>query len=284
MLAIALALGSSACYGVSNFLGPQLVRRHTLVLVLVVSQVAALAACALYLLADSGRPLPSSDVGLALLAGTGNAAGLICFYKAAELGPLSVVAPIGAMGAVVPVVWGLGSGDSLRAAQVVGLALAMSGAVLAARWPEHGAGRARIYPDPRRSTIWAAASAVAFGIFLTALPQASAHGRAWALFDARLGLVVLLVLWAGRELKDLADLRLSRGHGSLAIPGLLLVTGTLLYTDAAAHAQLSLVSVLGSLFPIVTVGLGVVALKERLSPTQIVGVAAALGGIMLVAL
>jgi drug/metabolite transporter (DMT)-like permease len=283
VLAIALALGSSACYGLSNFLGPQLVRRHTLVLVLVVSQVAALGVCALYLLVDSGRSLPSSDVWLALLAGIGNAGGLIAFYKAAELGPLSVVAPIGALGAIVPVVWGIGSGDSLQAVQVVGLVLAMGGAALAARRPT-GGGHARTYPDSRRSALWAAGSAVAFGVFLTALPQASAHGRAWALFDARLGLVVLLVLWAGRELQDLGDLRFSRGHGLLAIPGLLLVTGTLLYTTAAAHGQLSLVSVLGSLFPIVTVGLGVVALHERLSPSQIAGVAAALGGIMLIAL
>ena len=55
MLAIALALGSSACYGVSNFIGPQLARRHAIVSVLVVSQVAALIGCALYLAGDSRR-------------------------------------------------------------------------------------------------------------------------------------------------------------------------------------------------------------------------------------
>ena len=42
----------------------------------------------------------------------------------------------------------------------------------------------------------------------------------------------------------------------LAIPGLLLVAGTLLYTVAADHGQLSIVSVLGSLFPVFTVGAG----------------------------
>ena len=54
MLALALALGSSACYGVSNFIGPQLARRHAIVTVLVVSQAAALAGCAIYLAADRG--------------------------------------------------------------------------------------------------------------------------------------------------------------------------------------------------------------------------------------
>jgi drug/metabolite transporter (DMT)-like permease len=279
MLAIALALGSSACYGLSNFLGPQLARRHTLASVLMLSQVAALVASALYLAASGGRALPSSDMWLALLAGAGNAVGLIGFYVAAELAPLSVVAPIGAVGAIVPVIWGLTSGDSLKFTQAAGLVLAMGGAALAARRPRATAGQTRGYPDPRAGAIWAAASAVAFGVFLTALPAASAHGQAWALFDARVGVVLLTGLWAGRKLRAI---RISGRSVVLTLPGLLLITGTLLYTTAAAHGELSLVSVLGSLFPIVTVGLGVAVLQERLSQTQLVGVVAALSGIVLI--
>jgi drug/metabolite transporter (DMT)-like permease len=281
MLAMTLALGSSACYGVSNFLGPQLVRRHTLVSVLMLSQLAALIACALYLAAGGGRALPAPDMWLALLAGLGNAAGLIGFYKAAELGPLSVAAPIGALGAVIPVVWGLASGDSLRASRLAGIALAMGGAALAARRPAGGGESLARYPNPRAGAIWAAGSAVAFGVFLTALPKASEHGRAWALFDARLVLVLVLSVWAGRGVKAI---RLGRSSALLTIPGLLLVTGTLMYTTAADHGELSLVSVLGSLFPIFTVGLGVALLGERLSRTQTAGVATALAGLVLIAL
>jgi drug/metabolite transporter (DMT)-like permease len=309
MLVLSLALGASLCYGVSNFLGPQLVRRHALVTVLVISQAAALAVCVLYLAVAGGRALPSPDMWLALLAGAGNAGGLIGFYKAAELGPLSVVAPIGASGAVIPVVWGLASGDSLRAPQAAGLVLAMGGAVLVAR---RGAGhhstahysdrsggtlasdrlgRHSLRSHPRidqhppfgqhAAVLWAGGSAVAFGVFLTALPKASVHGRAWALLDARLALVALLAMWAGREL---ATIRLVRESALLVVPGVLLVIGTVMYTTAAAHGQLSLVSVLGSLFPVVTVGLGVALLGERMSRTQAVGVAAALTGIALIAL
>ena len=281
MLAISLALGCSACYGVSNFLGPQLARRHTLVAVMVFSQVAALMASALYLAASGGQSLPSTDVWLALLAGAGNAGGLIGFYIAAELGPLSVAAPIGAVGAVVPVVWGLATGDSLKLPQAAGLVLAMGGAALVARRPRYSAKHAPRYPNPRASAIWAAGSAVAFGVFLTALPKASVHGQAWALFDARVGVVILVALWAGRELRSI---EISPRSALLTVPGLLLIAGTLLYTTAATHGQLSLVSVLGSLFPVVTVGLGVAVLQERLSRSQLVGVGAALGGIVLIAL
>lgn len=281
VLALALALGSSACYGLSNFIGPQLARRHTIVTILLVSQLAALIGCALYLAGDRGPALPAGSMLLAVLAGLGNGAGLIGFYKAAELGPLSIVAPIGATGAIVPVAYGLATGDTLKATQVAGVVLAMAGAALAARAEPVGAQRASRYPDPRASVIWALGSAVAFGVFLTALPKASEDGRAWALFDARLALLALMALWAGRRI---GSLRVSRDLPLMAIPGVLLVCGTVLYTVAADHGQLSLVSVVGSLFPVVTVGLGVALLGERLSRAQAIGVSAAMAGVVLIAL
>lgn len=252
MFVVALALGTSACYGVSNFLGPQLARRHALASVLVLSQLAALVVCVAYLAADPGRALPTADLWLALFAGACNAFGLIGFYKAAELGPLSVVAPIGAVGAALAARRTVGEDDAALA-----------------------------YPDPRGSVIWACASAVAFGAFLTALPKATAHGRAWGLLDARVALLLVLVLWAWREL---STIKFERSSAMLAVPGLLLVAGTVMYTTATDHGQLSLVSVLGSLFPVVTVTLGVALLRERLSRGQAIGVAATLVGIALIAL
>ena len=280
MLAVSLALGCSVCYGVSNFLGPQLAKRQTIVAVLVLSQVAALAACLVYVVAAPGPALPAGEAVTAAVAGLGNAAGLIGFYRAAELGPLAIVAPIGATGAAVPVLFGLATGDALHPWQVVGIVLAMGGAALAARHGPAEDALDRTYPNPRASVIWAVASAVAFGVFLTALPEASDSGQAWALLDARLALVVLLLVWAGRRL---AEVPFDRSSFLLAVPGLLLVLGTALYAAAAGEGQLSLVSVLGSLFPVVTVGLGVAVVGERLTRTQAVGVASALAGIVLIA-
>ncbi len=179
---------------------------------------------------------------------------------------------------MVPVVYGLTRGDALKPTQAVGLVLALAGAAMASR--RDGAAGGRTYPDPRGAAIWASASAVAFGVFLTALPEASKHGRAWALFDARLVLVALVGLWAGRRL---GGLRATRQLPLMTVPGLLLVAGTLLYITAADHGQLSLVSVLGSLFPVVTVGPGVALLGERLSRIQAMGVAATLVGVALIA-
>jgi drug/metabolite transporter (DMT)-like permease len=278
LLAIALALGSSACYGVSNFVGPQLAKRHALVAVLVTSQLAALIACLAYVLADRSAPLGAHDTWVAFVAGAGNAGGLIGFYKAAELGPLSVVAPIGALGAIVPVLWGLLSGEALTATEAAGIALALGGGALAARVTRS---EEIVYENPQASVAWAAGSAFAFGVFLTALPQVSDHGRAWSLLDARLALVVILVAWAGRRV---LAIRPGRQSLALSVPGLLLVAGTVLYTVAADHGQLSIVSVLGALFPVFTVGLAAVVLAERLSRGQAIGVTAALAGIVLIAI
>ena len=279
MLAIVLALGSSACYGVSNFIGPQLAKRTALVSVLVISQLAALVVCVIYVVFGAGPGLSAHEVGYAALAGAGNAGGLIGFYKAAELGPLSIAAPIGALGAIVPALWGITTGDHLTAVEVVGLVLAIAGAALVARRAEDPDEEAR-YPDPRASVIWATASAVAFGVFLTAIPAASDSDRAWALVDSRVVLVALIAIWAGRRL---ATVEFDRSAAPLAVPGLLLVAGTLLYTVAADHGQLSIVSVLGALFPLFTVGLSVALLDDRLSRAQSWGVLSAFVGIALIA-
>ena len=152
----------------------------------------------------------------------------------------------------------------------------MNGSVLSA--PAGAVGLA--HPDPRASALWAAASALAFGVFLTALPLASEDGRAWAIFDARVALVALLLLWAGQRLPEV---RFTTDLPLIAVPGLLLVAGTVIYTFAYEQGQLSLVSVAGSLFPVFTVTLGVGVLGERLSRLQSVGVVAAMAGVVLIA-
>jgi drug/metabolite transporter (DMT)-like permease len=277
VLTVVLALGTSVCYGMANFFGPQLSKRDSLVTVLVVSQVAALLACLVYLAIAGGPFLDGEPLLIALLAGLGNAGGLIGFYKAAELGPISVVAPIGATAVSIPVFWGLSQGEGITVLQTLGLALAGAGCVLAARRPPTPD---ESHVDPRGSIIWAFGSMIFFGTFLTALPEAAAHGRAWTLVDARLALLVCVAIWAGPKLRTV---RLSSETKWQTTPGLLLVAGTLLYAAAASRDNLSLVSPLSSLFPVVIVILGIVVLNERPSRIQSVGVATALAGVILLA-
>ncbi len=280
-MAVALALSASLLYGVSNYLGPTLSRTAPLFVVLVTGQAVALVVSGV-LAAGTGAPAPETqETGMALVAGVGNAVGLLCFYRAAQLGPLSLVTPIGAIGAAVPVLAGLASGETASALKLAGIALALGGVALAARRPG-GATAAAEHPDRRAAVTWALASSVAFGVFLAAMAPAAEGGVLWAVFASRLSLLAILVATAvalGQALRAPA------AHlPKLAIPGVLLFSGTLAYSAATREGDLSVVSVLGSLFPVVTVGLAFALLGERLSRVQAAGVIAALAGTVVLSL
>ena len=279
-MAVALALTASLAYGVSNYVGPRLARGDSLFVLLIVGQ-----SCSFVLasgvVAASGDSVPGAEaIGAALVAGLGNAAGLILFYRAAAIGPLSIVTPLGAVGAAVPVAVGLATGEHISLVKGAGIALALAGVVLVARRPgEHEDADA----DTRRETVLlAGASAVCFGIFLTAMEPAADDGAGWAVAVSRLSLITLLLVVAVR-VGALARTP-ARRLPLLAVPGVLLFIGTVSYASALNEGDLSVVAVLGSLFPVVTVGLAMGLDGERLSPSRLAGVAAAIAGTVLLSL
>ena len=97
--------------------------------------------------------------------------------------------------------------------------------------------------------------------------------------------MALLAIFALVALRLSSPLRVAgRDLPRVMVPGLLLFGGTMLYTAATRSGDLSVVAVLGSLFPVVTVGLAFALLGERLSRVQAAGaVAAMLGGVLLAA-
>jgi len=276
VLAAALALLTSVCYGVSNFVGPALSRDLPVYSVLIAGQFVAFCVSAIVVLA-ADVPVPEGgQVAAAGLAGLGNAWGLIAFYRAAAVGPLSIVTPIGAVAAIIPVAVGVAGGESLTAVKGVGLVLALGGVALVAR-RQGGPVEA---PHPRADVAWALFSTIGFGGVLTFMAPASDGGVFWAVMLSRAALLVCLaiVVWAiSAPLRARVD-RLPR----LAVPGLLLFAGTLAYSAATREGDLSVVSVLGSLFPMVTVGMAFAFLGERLSRSQALGAVAALIGVVLV--
>jgi drug/metabolite transporter (DMT)-like permease len=71
---------------------------------------------------------------------------------------------------------------------------------------------------------------------------------------------------------------------SLALVGVGDVGANLTFALASQRGFLSITSVLGSLYPVVTVLLARIVLHERLTRIQLVGVSTALAGVALVAL
>jgi uncharacterized membrane protein len=275
LLALALALGSSVVWGVADFSGGSLTRRLPTFAVTVVSQSAGFVLLAVAVVA--GGDLGGRSFLLGVLAGIGGGAGLAAFYRALSLGTMSVVSPIAACGAVVPFAVSLATGERPSRLALVGAAFALGGAVVASLDERRASS-----PERTRAVVLAAAAALALGLFVYFLGLGSRDGDALStLFGARVGSLGLLVTLA---LARRAPLRLSRASlGAVALVGVADVSANALFAFASGRGLLALVSVLGSLYPVVTVLLAHVLLGERLTRPQQIGVTVALAGVAAIA-
>ncbi|WP_300017703.1 DMT family transporter [Pseudonocardia sp.] len=275
MLPILLALGTAVGYGVANYLAPVLGRRMPLAAVLLGSQVAGLAVSFLLTLGADLR-MTGPGLAFALAAGVSNAGALACFYRAGRTGNLSVLSPIAASGAIVPVLVGLAAGDRPSPLQAAGIPLVMAGVVLAARRPSAASGVRRT-----DGVGWALLAGALFGTFLATYAGAAADTSAGALLWSRVALVVSTGL--GIALLR-APVRVTpRDGGLVLVPGLLLALGTFAFGEATRLGLLSVVSVIATLNPVVTVVLAYLLLRERPARVQRAGAVLALAGIALLA-
>lgn len=275
MLAVALALVASCCWGLSDFGGGLASRRLPAAAVVASMELVGLALSAL-LVAFSADPLPApAEIGGALLAGVSGLAGLLAFYRALAIGTMSIVAPIAATGVTLPLVVGLASGDRVGAARAVGLAVTVTGVLLASREPRTDAAFVRA-----RGVGLALLAAAGFGGYFIGAHVGARGGVAWLLL---LSHAVALPLLAGVLRSHGGSALRRRDVPLLAAIGLFDFGATGLYGIANRHGLLSVVAVVGSLYPVVTLLLARHFLSERMARPQAVGVALALAGVALVA-
>jgi len=274
-LALVLALGSSIVWGAADFSGGSLTKRLPTLTVTVLSQAAGFVA--LIVAVSVHGSVDGKSLALGLLAGVGGGAGLAAFYRALSLGTMSVVSPIAACGAVVPFAVSLATGERPSSIALAGAAAALAGAVLASVEERRSASRERGH-----AVLLAVVAAVALGLFVYFLGLGSREGDALsALFGARIGSLGLLLAAA---LAARAPLRVPRSSlVAVAAVGLADVSANALFAFASGHGLLAIVSVLGSLYPIVTVVLAHALLGERLTGAQRLGVVVALGGVAAIA-
>ncbi|MEA2177966.1 MAG: hypothetical protein QOG77_1263 [Solirubrobacteraceae bacterium] len=225
-----------------------------------------------------GFSLESGHVWWGALAGVIGSIGVGLFYAGLAAGAMSLVAPLSACGAIVPVAVAIAGGERLAALTVAGMALALTGAVLVSRSEgEH----LRLTP---KIIAMAVGAGLAFGAVITTFQQGGQAGD-----DA--SMTVVLAARAASLVATCAALLVTRTP--VAVPGrsvvpLLIGVGlgdtgaNVLLILASGEGQDALVAVLASLYPVVTVVLARVVLGERLSAWQAAGVAAALAGVALV--
>ena len=305
MLAIALALGASACWGSGDFLGGLTTRRASLWAVIVGSQAVGLVgAVAVTALAGHGWP-GLHAVWPVLLGGVASVVAISCFYQALAIGSMSIVAPISATNAAIPFLVGLAAGERPSGAQLAGVVLAAVGVLLVASErarPGHTIGVAALPNEPavepaalapagsslrvprrnqRRAIFLALVAAVAMGLVLVAYDATARHDALWAMLGGRISsavvfTAVLLVL------RPRVEMRRSALPFIVAV-GLLDTGANGLFALATTQGYLSLVSVLGAVYPVVTVLLAYGLLRERIARHQMVGAVGTLAGIALIA-
>jgi drug/metabolite transporter (DMT)-like permease len=274
VIAIVLALGASACWGVGDFLGGLTSRRMAVLAVLAISQLAGLVGITIAALGFGGEFLTSAGVAAAVGAGIAGAIGLAGLYRGMAIGSMGVVAPISASAAVIPVTVGLARGERPGGLQLVGVALALAGVVLVSREP--GSGRTLAAGVPL-----ALVAAAGFGSYFLFIDRASADDAYWAVVVARLASSSLALALAIALSRD--ALQVPRGSLPVLLAiGLLDVGANLLLALALNEGFVSLVSVLASLYPVLVIALAIVILHERPRRSQAFGGGAALAGVALI--
>jgi drug/metabolite transporter (DMT)-like permease len=273
MLAIALGLASSLSWGVADFFGGLASRRAPAIAVVAYSQAAGLA-LALVALAVARPSLPSAaGYGLGVAAGVTGVIGLAAFYRGLAVGTMSLVAPISALGALLPLAIDLAAGRSPGPLALAGMAVALAGAALAASAPG---------PASRRGLGLAAVAALGFGGFFVLLAESADDGGAlWSIVAARCGSVPFALI-------AVAALGVARRVGRRLWPlvvgaGVLDASANFMFAAGSQRGLVSVVAVLGSLYPVITVALAALLLHERLGRFQAVGAGVALAGVVLIA-
>lgn len=225
-----------------------------------------------------------------ILAGLLNTSSTLGLYRSFEIGRISIVAPLSASYPVLTMILSLLTGERLTGVRVLGIALAIAGVIVVARGEEmpdeNGESSEPRQSEKNSSGVgWALFSAVGFGVMfwllgIRVVPLLGSAPSVWMIRLTSFSATALVVLFA----KEKARVPL------LATPWWIFGVAIL---DTSAYVfnnfgmkmeQVSVVSVLASLYGAVTVGLAAVILQEPVSRMQWLGIVSIFAGIILISL
>jgi drug/metabolite transporter (DMT)-like permease len=216
---------------------------------------------------DNGYLIPGA------IAGVTGYIGLICLYAGLSTGRMGVVSPISSLSAVIPLTFALVTGEVLTLAQGIGVVIALAGAFCASG-PELSQG---LSPKPLFLALGAAAG---FGTAMTFMSIGSDSSALMTMVMMRATTFLVTISLAIRY-------RTVGNFSKSEIPVLVFIgisdfAANLLLGVATNFGLVSLVMVLGSIYPIVTALMAFKFLHERLHRIQYVGIVLAVAGVALI--
>jgi drug/metabolite transporter (DMT)-like permease len=277
-MAIVLALAASASWGLADFLAGLASRRVSVPVVLLLVEGGGLVVIGIVAVVWGGPFFDDAqDFWSAVGAGLSGVAGLGCFYGALSMGTMSVVAPIASAGVALPVIVGIATGSRPSALTAAGLVAIVAGVVLASR-EEHDDAEATA--AGRTALGLALLAALGLGGFVVLVDAPADVSIPWTLAVSRAAAMPFVALVILRTRPAFPAARLGLG---IAVVGCIDLLATVLLSSAQTKGDLSVVSVLGGMYPVVTVLLAAAVLGERVRTPQLVGIVCALGGVGAVA-
>jgi drug/metabolite transporter (DMT)-like permease len=220
-----------------------------------------------------------------IAAGVAGGLALTCFYVALSRGAMGASAAVsGLLAAAIPAALTIWQDGSPGVRPLIGFAVAGLAIWLIAAGP---------VSDPevgRETAVLALLAGVGFGFYFIALKMAGPAGVVWPMATARIGslctcsmMAAGLWIWPGKGGES--KVRLGRRAIGWSLGTALLDTsGNLLFIAATRAGRLDIASVLASLYPASTILLAALALGERPTRRQAVGMVTAVAAVAMIAL
>jgi drug/metabolite transporter (DMT)-like permease len=273
-LSILFSLSAVLVWGVADFIGGYAARRANAYLVAMIAHGSAMILVMTVALSTHAGFPSRGSIAWSLGAGSCGGAALALFYRALAAGKMGLTAPVSAvLGAAIPTAFTMATQGAPGRLRIAGFLLAAIGIWLISRSQR----------DSRPDGIGLAVLAgIGFAGFFLCTKQAGEASPLWiATFakGASLGLTLPVVVFT-RSFRNFH--RPSAGLSVLA--GCLDVTGSVLFIRASQTGRLDTVAVLSSLYPVVTVLLAKLILKEHFTRWRAIGMVAALVAVPMIAM
>ena len=289
-MASVLGLLAALGYGLGDFVAGMLSRRVHFAVVAVLASLASLAVMT-PVVVIAGSPPTALGLAWGALSGVGTAVGSLALFRGLARGRMGVVAPLSALtAAAIPVVVGVLLGDRPALVAWAGVVLAVPAIWLVSSADDpgpaiegdRGGPPAPCGPSGVADGLLAGAG---FALLFLGLALAGEDAGLWPVLANEAAALVLLAVGLVAVLPA-ADRRRPAAHdlAIAALVGCLGAVSTVAYFLATNAGLLSIVVVLTSLYPAVTVVLAVVVTHEKIGRRQAIGLGLACAAIALIVL
>ena len=258
---VALGLAAALTWGTADFAGGLATRRLDAFATVFLSQIVGGILAASIAVVTGERFPATSDILWAVAAGAIGATGLAAFYRGLATGRIGVVAPVaGVLAAAIPVAVGSVLEGAPGPLKLAGFGAGFAAVALVSTSSGEG----------RHGIDLAVVAGIGFGLFYVLIDRVTEGFVFWPLFWARLASVLLtLTIVTARRTSVRPSVQAAR---LVVIAGCLDLGGNALFVAASQLGRLDVASVLSSLYPVATVGLAALVLKERIRPIQAIGI------------